>query len=438
MGKWLIRVILVAIVAAAVWGGWQVFRGQDEVQLRTVTLDRGPLALTVTATGSLAPVTEVQVGCEESGTVAEILVSHNNRVSRGQVIARLKPELRHAENEQAKAELARVEAHLKQLQVQQGEAERRLNRVELLRADSSAHDDEHEAAQALQRATEADTTAGEAAVEGAKSRVTLTEYRLDQTTIRSPIDGFVLDCRVKVGQTVAAALMTPELFILAEDLARMQLLADISEADVGHICPGQRATFTVNAFRDRVFEGRVREIRNQPRTVGNVVTYTVVIDVANEDHLLRPGMPADISVEIVRREEVLTVDNAALRFRPPLPPDQIREVLDGLEWPTAPEPIPVQIISSFRPASRPGGVEIVPPPLEPEMTALWQYVEGSWRAVPVWVWNSFTDNRKSAILASPELEGQEPFVVEFHGPDESGASRLEQAILLSRPEQRRL
>jgi HlyD family secretion protein len=286
------------------------------------------------------------------------------------------------------------------------------------------------------KAAEAATAAGHAAIEGAQGRVELAKYRLDRTVITSPIDGIVLDRRVDVGQTVAATLMTPELFVLAEDLSRMELLADVSEADVGYICSGQSASFTVNAYRDRSFQGRVREVRNQPRAIGNVVTYTVVIDVANKGQLLRPGMPADIDIEIVRREEVTKIANTALRFRPPVPPDEVRRLLAEVTWPSPPEPIPV---AGERPAAtQPNQVSFVPPPLKPTKATLWQHDRQTDTFKPVPVWTAFTDNRETAVSAVPDdLLKEKRFVVEVREAD-SGMSEFEQAILLSQPENRRL
>jgi multidrug efflux pump subunit AcrA (membrane-fusion protein) len=259
--------------------------------------------------------------------------------------------------------------------------------------------------------------------------VSLAKYRLDRTLIVSPIDGVVLDRRVDAGQTIAATLMTPELFVLAEDLTRMQLLADVSEADVGYVCRGQAATFHVNAYREREFSGRVRQVRNQPRSTGSVVTYTVVIDVENPDGLLRPGMPADVSIELVRRESVAKIANAALRFRPPLPPDRIRGMLDELRWPPAPAPIRVATEAA---GVAPDEIAFVPPPIEPVRATLWRLVEQRW--VPVPVWTAFTDNRETAVAGLDAADGE--FVVEIRKA-KSSESALQKAIMLARPEDRR-
>ncbi|NLX24330.1 MAG: efflux RND transporter periplasmic adaptor subunit [Phycisphaerae bacterium] len=429
--KLIMRLLVLAALGAGAWAVWRSFDRPDELELRVTTTSIGPLALTVSATGRLAPTTEVLVGCEISGTVDEIFVEHNDRVTEGQVIARLKPELTRAEHEQAKADLAVAQARLKQLEVQASEAQRQFERVQGLLESGAASDEEFKVRRSVYEAAQADTQAGQAAVEGARSRVEHTQYRLDRSAITSPINGIVLDRRVDVGQTVAAALMAPELFVLAEDLSRMELLTDVSEADVGYICPGQAATFVVNAYRDRRFSGTVRQIRNQPKTVGNVVTYTVTIDVHNEDQLLRPGMPADVTIEVVRRDEILNVANAALRFRPPLPPAEILDLIEGLTWPDPPEQLHVTVAREVQ--TRPNEVSFEPPPIPPGKGTLWRQKAGRWE--PVAVWTLFTDNRATAIHGGPVLGAGVDFVTEARNT-RGRKSSLQEAIMLARPENR--
>ncbi len=433
MAKWVVRLCVVAGLAALVWLGYRQFKPQKSVEIRTIQVSRGPLVLTVTATGRLAPTTQVLVGCEVSGTVGEITVGHNDRVKKGQVIARLKPKLFQAEHEQANAELARAQATVRQLEVQEAEAKRRFERIQKLQAQNAAGDEEYRTMEAAWRAAIASTEAGRAAVRGAQNAVDLTKYRLGKAEIISPIDGIVLDRRVDVGQTIAAALMTPELFVLAEDLSRMDLLADVSEADVGYICPGQRTTFTVNAYRDREFSGTVRQIRNQPHTIGNVVTYAVVIEVANNDLLLRPGMPADISLEVARQDATLKIANAALRFLPPIAPDEIRRLKESAEWPPTPAPIPVA--GDPGATSRPDEVSFIPPPIKPTQGLLWRHMNGVWTMVPVWT--SYSDNRETILYPAPGIEESAAFVAEYIVSRNDVQSQFEKAILMTAPENRR-
>lgn len=433
VGRWFARLVAVLVLAGLVWGGWRYTHATEEMVVRTSPVTAGPLSLTVTATGRLAPTTEVFVGCEVSSAVEELRVGHNDMVRRGDVIARLKPELYRAEYQQAQAELARAEAQLQQLEVHAREAQREFERVRGLFQTGAASEHEFKARTAAHDEARANIDAGKAAVQMAQSRVELAKYRLDRTVITAPIDGVVLDRRVDVGQTLVAALQTPVLFVLAGDLSRMELLTDVSEADVGFIIPGQEATFTVNAFRDRVFRGRVRQIRNQPSSSGTVVTYTVVITVANPDRLLRPGMPADVSIEIIRRDPVLKIANGALRFRPPLPPDEVRRLLDGIEWPAAPPSI---LVTATQPASTgPSEMSIRPPPIDPSRATLWQLTGASWRPVPVWT--MFTDNRETAIAAAPEVVPGMAFASEV-AKKEASESTFQKAIMLTRPENRKL
>lgn len=426
-----IQLLIVVALVAGGWFGWNMLNQKEELEIRTTKVTTGSLALSVSATGKLAPTTEVLIGCETSGTVESVLIEHNDRVTRGQELIRLKPELVNAELKQAEADLARIEAQLQVVQVQADEAKRQYDKAISLQADQAASPDELKIRKAAYDAALADIAAAKAGVAGAASRVELAKYHLDRTVITSPIDGVVIDRRVDVGQTVAAAFMAPELISLAEDLSHMKLLADVSESDVGYICPGQAATFKVNAYRDRTFTGTVRQIRNQPKTLGNVVTYTVTIDVENREQLLRPGMPADVTIEIVHRDNALKIANSALRFRPPLPPTEIRRTLETLPWPARPEPTPV--IGKRPVETRPSEVSFKPPPLDPVKGTLWRYVNQEWQGVPVWT--VFTDNRETIIAEGTSLNAGDEFATEvrMHG---SGQSALQRAIMLARPENR--
>ncbi|MBI4578226.1 MAG: efflux RND transporter periplasmic adaptor subunit [Planctomycetes bacterium] len=437
MKRWLVRLFLFVLVAGATVWVWRAWTTEAVIAVTTTELAKGPLELLVTTTGRLSPITEVVVGCEVSGTVEAVLVDHNDRVTRGQALARLKPELYRAEHEQAKADLARAAAELHRLAVQAAEAQREYDRIKSLYERQVENENAYRSAEAVAKAAQAAAEAGQAVVDSAASKVRLTAYRLDRSVITSPIDGVVLDRRVDAGQTIAATLQSPALFVLAEDLSRMQLLADVSEADIGYLCPGQSVTFTVDAYRDRRFEGTVMQIRNQPRTVRDVVTYTVVVDVRNEDRLLRPGMTADVSVRIIRREDVLKIANTALRFRPPLSPDDTRALLAQVDWPPAPPPLKVAADLQATQAAgtaqtAPGDFVANPPPIDPVQATLWEYVDRRFK--PRGVWTLFTDNRETAVYTGADAVGGE-FVTEARKP-EPGRSRLHDAIVLSRPENR--
>ncbi len=432
MIRWLARFAALLLVVAAVWGGRHILADKDGLEVRTASLCRGPLQLVVSTTGKLAPTTQVTVGSEVSGTVERILVSYNDRVTRGQVIATIKPEYYRAQNEQAQAERAKALAQVNQMEVNEREAVREFERVETLRRNGAASDEEYNTRKAARDAARASTEVARAAVLAAESQVNLTAYTLKRAVITSPIDGIVLDRRVDVGQTVAATLQTPVMFVLAEDLAEMDLLADVSEADIGYVSPGQPVTFTVNAFRERTFRGEVRQIRNEPHTVGDVVNYTVVISVRNDQYLFRPGMPADVNIQIVQQDETAKIANAALRFRPPLPPDVIRQQIEHLTWPAAPAPL--RVLGTQPAGLRPGATAALPPPIEPSRGTLWQYDNGRWKPVPVWT--LYTDNRETAIVASG-IDESAAFAVEI-GKAEAGKNMFKQAIMLANPQNRKL
>ena len=429
--RWLLRAIVLLLFVALLGMVWQSFRKEESLEIRTAPLARGPLTLSVTATGRLSPTTDVLVGCEVSGTVEAVMADHNDRVSKGQIIARLKPEMYRAEHEQAKANLAQAVAEHQRLTVQEREARRECERVHKLFQGNSASEQEYLKVQAIYDAAKASTAAGQATVDSASSQVNLTKYRLERTVITSPIDGIVLERRVDVGQTIAATLQTPVLFALAGDLAKMELQADVSESDIGFLCPGQIAHFTVNAYHDRTFSGLVHQIRNQPRTVSNVVTYTVVIKVDNPEYLLRPGMPADVTIEVVHRDSIPQISNVALRFRPPLPADQLRALLEGVNWPPAPPP--VSVAATQPAASQPEGLVFVPPPIQPAKATLWRFSNQQWE--PVGVWTLFTDNRDTAVYLGRDEHDASGFAVEARKRT-SSRSLLQDAIMLARPENR--
>jgi HlyD family secretion protein len=425
--------VALLFVVVAVWGGRHFLADQDGLQIHTVSLGRGPLHLTVSTTGRLAPTNQVTVGSEVSGTVEQVLVTYNDRVSRGQTIATLKPEYYQAQHEQAQAEHAKALAQVLQLEVNEREALREFQRIEKLRGSGAASEEEYFVRKAAYDVARATTEVARAAIPAAESQVHLTAYTLKRAVIASPIDGIVLDRRVDVGQTVAATLQTPVMFVLAEDLAQMDLLADVSESDIGYVATGQPVTFTVNAFRNRTFQGYVRQIRNEPHTVGDVVNYTVVISVRNDQYLFRPGMPADVDIQIVQQDDTTKVTNAALRFRPPLPPDVVRRQIDQLVWPTPPASI--RVLGTRPATTQPDSVAVLPPPIEPAKGTLWQYEHGQWKPVPVWT--LYTDNRETAVVTAPGLDDAAAFATEI-GKADPNKNMLKQAMMLANPENRRL
>ena len=284
--------------------------------ITTVAVTEGNVVDTVGATGALEAVTTVQVGSQVSGMIQELHVDYNSIVREGDVIMRLDPSLFETQVEQARANLMRAQADVDRLQVSVDDATTQLARAEDLSDRKLISETELEAAQVAVRSAEAQLKSTEAQVTQARASLNQEEVDLEHTVIRAPIDGIVISRLVDVGQTVAASLQAPELFVIAADLTKMRVIANIDESDVGRIRPDQRVTFTVDAFPGEAFEGAVSQIRLEPVIQQNVVTYATVIDAPNPDLKLKPGMTATITLEIARRENVTRIPNAALRFRP--------------------------------------------------------------------------------------------------------------------------
>jgi len=300
--KWV--VLITGVIVLAALGLWFVkFRSNGAPQYQTTPVVRGDVTQLVTATGQLNPVTNVQVGCQISGTIAKLYADWNSPVTNGQLVAQIDPATYLADLHQAEGDLANSQAALELTKVNAVRAQ------ELYESKLIPHSDYDQAMANLHQAA-ATIQMKQAAVE--KSRVDL-QY----CTIYSPVDGMVISRNVDVGQTVAASFNAPVLFVIANDLAKMQIDANVAEADVGGVEERQNVDFTVDAFPNRTFHGEVVQVRNSPLTVQNVVTYDTVIGVNNPDLKLKPGMTANVSVIVAEHNDVLRVPNSALRFHPP-------------------------------------------------------------------------------------------------------------------------
>jgi HlyD family secretion protein len=285
-------------------------------QYATALVTRGTVAPAVGATGTLNPVTTVQVGSYVSGPIQAIYADFNSPVKKGQLIARIDPRSFQVKVDQARAALANAQA---QLGKDQADAEyKKINyqrQEQLLKAQVVAADAADSARSAYLQA-QAQIALDRANIAQQQSALNEAQVNLDYTSIVSPVDGTVVSRNVDVGQTVAASFQTPTLFLIAKDLTRMQVDTNVSESDIGGIKPGQRATFTVDAFPNRTFQGVVGQVRQAPITVQNVVTYDVVVSVPNPEWLLKPGMTANVTLEIAHRDDVLRVPVQALQFNP--------------------------------------------------------------------------------------------------------------------------
>lgn len=315
MKKALLIVLLVA-AGITVYGYFSFTTSEFVPEVRTVNVTLGDVVDAVGATGSLEAVTTVNVGSQVSGIIQDLLVDYNSIVREGDVIMRLDPVLLETQLEQARANLIRAEADVERLAVALDDSRAQLTRAEGLAARELISMTELEAAQFAVRSAAAQLKSNEAAVTQAEASLSQNQVNLDNTVIRAPIDGIVISRLVDVGQTVAASLQAPELFVIAADLTKMRVIANIDESDVGRIRPHQRVTFTVDAYPGEEFEGTVSQIRLEPVLTQNVVTYATVVDAPNPELRLKPGMTATIALEIARRENILRIPNSALRFRP--------------------------------------------------------------------------------------------------------------------------
>jgi HlyD family secretion protein len=300
--KYLYMILAVVVIGT---GGyfWISNSNSKDVKYRTEKVSRGNITIQVRATGTINPVQTVRVGSQVSGTISKLFADFNSQVKKGEIIALIDSTFLNASVKEAQANLERNQAQV-------NEARRNFNRTSELYKKNLV--------------SQADLDVAQTGYESALAQLKQTQAALDRANvnlrysiIRAPIDGVVISRDIDVGQTVAASLQAPQLFVIANDLKRMQVEASVDEADIGQIQTGQRVSFTVDSYPDVQFRGTVTQVRLSPVTVQNVVTYTVIIEVPNEDMKLRPGMTATVSVLVDRRDNVLRVSALALRFQPP-------------------------------------------------------------------------------------------------------------------------
>jgi HlyD family secretion protein len=300
-GKWIVAVGALLVVGCSFWL-YNNGKRNKEPKYRVEKVERGDVTATVTATGTLAAVTTVKVGSQVSGIISKLYADFNKHVKKGELLAELDPTTFIAQADQRRADLDRAMAEARNARLS-FERSKKLFEQQLL------SQGEYDAARANYQGAGAAVKQSQAALKQA-------ETNLSYTKILSPIDGIVVDRQYDIGQTVAASFQAPTLFTIAQDLTLMQVATNIDEADIGKIHPGEKATFNVDAFPDRNFEGKISQVRLSPQTVNNVVTYPVLIDVPNPQLDLKPGMTANVNVPTQTTTGVLKVPNAALRFKP--------------------------------------------------------------------------------------------------------------------------
>ena len=329
-------IVLVVILAGLGSAGWAYYanRNRPEPQVTSLPVSRGDVLQSVQATGTLEAVTTVDVGTQVSGVVQELLADFNQIVRKGQVIARLDKSILEVQIESQRANVVRAQADLDRLKVTLADAELKLQRAEAMFKKELVPRTEYEAADLAVKSAQAQIKSAEASLTQSRAALNTAQVNLGYTTITSPIDGIVISRNVDPGQTVAASMNAPTLFVIAADLSKMQVLANIDEAEIGQMRPGQHVTFRVDAYPTDTFTGTVEQVRLQPTVVQNVVVYSTVIAVPNQQLKLKPGMTANVIIEIARRNNVLRVPTAAVRFRPteamfqvlnqPVPPEAQR------------------------------------------------------------------------------------------------------------------
>jgi HlyD family secretion protein len=317
---WIRHGIAAAVVIALVAGGVYFYRKRDaqaaEGAFRTVQVERGDIRVAISSTGTLSAISTVTVGSQVSGQVTDVLVDFNDPVTKGQVIARIDPKTYEAQIAQGNAQVASARASLSQAQATLLNAELDYKRKADLGARQLVARSDVDLAKAALDQARAQVNAAQASIRQQAASTQTTQVNLDRTVIRSPVDGVVLTRSIEPGQTVAASLQAPELFTIAEDLAKMKIELAVDESDIGQVRTGQNVSFTVDAFPDRQFRGTVEQVRLSATTTNNVVTYPVVVTVDNSDGTLLPGLTVNAEIEVSKREDVLKISNAALRFKP--------------------------------------------------------------------------------------------------------------------------
>lgn len=353
--RWRIPTVVVAILVASVTGLWLRARSiknhAPTSSYETEAVDRGAIRAQVTATGSVNPIVQVQVGTQVSGTIQALGADFNSKVVPGQMIAQIDPRLFRAAVAQARANLQAAHANTHRMEASLVDAKRIAVRNRMMLEQNLLAKATVDTAETSAEVAAAQVEQARAAEAQARAALDSAKLNLEYSTIRSPIHGTVITRNVDIGQTVAASFASPTLFLIGEDLSKMEVDTSIAEADVGALTAGLAVTFTVDTYPARIFRGTIRQVRTSPQVVQNVVTYNAVIDVNNADLALRPGMTANLEIVTAERANTLRVPNAALRFHPanttgPTPP-QGKKVVWALR-----AGVPVAIV--FEPGVRDG------------------------------------------------------------------------------------
>lgn len=396
--KWI--VVLALMVAVSALGAFTL-RGGDKPVYATQRVQQNDIRQLVQATGTIDAVTTVQVGSQISGTISKLNADFNTKVKKGQVVAELDPALfqgallqAQADLQSAQATAAAAKADLLKAQATAAQTQKAYERSDALAKEGVIAAQQLDIDKATSESNQASVSSTAAQVKQANAQVAqklaalkVAQTNLDHTIIRSPIDGTVTARSIDVGQTVAASLQAPTLFTIAQDLTKMRVYAKTDESDVGQIRPGQPATFTVDAFPNEVFHGTVEQIRMNPTTVQNVVTYDTVIAFDNPQQKLFPGMTAYVTIPVAQAENVIEVPNAALRFKPDLSVDKLQQLLAANG---------IQSSGKGRRAQQSGSPASAAVAVDGVKAVVWK-LEGGKNLVPVQIVAGLTDHVNTAV-----------------------------------------
>lgn len=389
----------VLCVALAVWFTQSKSAAANATGPSYVTepLARGSVSLSITATGSLQPTNEVTVGSELSGIMLEVYVDVNDRIKKGQPLAKLDPTTHEQQLQSSQASLLSAKANLAQAKATYKENQANLARLQNLRKLSGGKlpsAAEMDSVTAAAERAEASVQVAEAAVGEAEARVQINKSDLEKAVIRSPIDGIVLTRAVEPGQTVAASFQAPELFVIAESLEQMKLLVNVAEADIARLSEGQQARFTVDAWPNRTYQATVRRVSFGSLVTNNVVTYETELEVSNDDLSLRPGMTATADISVAQSQNVFVVPTAALRFKP-----QIASATHAVEKKSF-----VQSLTPMPPRQRMGSRSDASSEPATRVSQIWLLQDG--QPTPIDVTIGISDGRKTEVAAAQLSEGQ--------------------------------
>jgi HlyD family secretion protein len=379
------------LIGGAGFAYWRMGNSVTESPYLTVPVTKANVRQVVSSTGTLQAVVTVQVGSQVSGTIDKLFADFNTKVKAGQIVAQLNQDKFRASVDQARANLLAAEASYAKAKVTVADALRTLERNRELRKRELMAQSDLDAAQTAYDAALAQLNVNQAQTAQAKASLSQSTVDLNNTVIRSPVDGIVISRNVDVGQTVAASLQAPTLFTIANDLAKMEVHTSVDEADVGNVREGQQVSFTVDAFPARRFRGKVFQVRNAPTMIQNVVTYDAVVRIDNKELLLKPGMTANVQFLVSEKEDVLTIPNMALRFKPPEEKNEAEEALRQERSRAAPQ---VGARRTNRPGrSGSGGVRRV--------REVKIYLLKGAQAQPIDVQLGITDGSKSEVISGP-------------------------------------